>query len=369
MTRGAAGLARGRARGGPGPRPGGRPPRPRGDREGRRGRPRRRLVADRLGTPVLVALGGDVATAGPDRRWEVLVSDGPANPRRSSRCPGGVRWRRPAPLARWRCGTREVHHVLDPRTLLAADPVWRTVSVAAASCVEANTASTAALVRGRAALRWFADAGSVPAASPPTAPCTRRGGGRGDLRTPLGALPRQRLVLLPLFTLVVVLGVSPTAAGGSAAPRAGSPRSCTARWPWPRWGSSSCTWAASSRTRTSTSPALVVVVPFTPGTPVLDRPGHRRGAPPRRRRGHQPRPRPARPSRVAGRARPRLAVPGRQPRPRARRRLPTPAPPGGWPWPRPAWSPSSRRSPSAAAGTAGDPPIPSAVRRPAGEFR
>ncbi len=60
---------------------------------------------------------------------------------------------------RWRCGTREVHHVLDPRTLLPADPVWRTVSVAAGSCVEANTASTAALVRGRAALGWFAAAG------------------------------------------------------------------------------------------------------------------------------------------------------------------------------------------------------------------
>lgn len=119
-----------------------------------------RLVADRLGTPVLVALGGDVATAGPDRRWEVLVSDGPGEPAQVVALPpGGALATSSTRSRRWRCGTREVHHVLDPRTLLPADPVWRTVSVAAASCVEANTASTAALVRGRAALRWFADAG------------------------------------------------------------------------------------------------------------------------------------------------------------------------------------------------------------------
>ncbi|MEW1958192.1 FAD:protein FMN transferase [Kineococcus sp. NPDC059986] len=119
-----------------------------------------RLVADRLGTGVLLALGGDVATAGPDRRWEVLVSDGPGEPAQVVALPaGGALATSSTRSRRWRHGTREVHHVLDPRTLLPADPVWRTVSVAADSCVEANTASTAALVRGRAALGWFAAAG------------------------------------------------------------------------------------------------------------------------------------------------------------------------------------------------------------------
>ena len=36
-----------------------------------------------------------------------------------------------------------------------AAPVWRTVSVAAASCVDANTASTAAIVRGASAPQWL----------------------------------------------------------------------------------------------------------------------------------------------------------------------------------------------------------------------
>jgi len=37
--------------------------------------------------------------------------------------------------------------------------VWRTVSVAAASCVDANTASTAAIVRGEAAPSWLESTG------------------------------------------------------------------------------------------------------------------------------------------------------------------------------------------------------------------
>ena len=45
---------------------------------------------------------------------------------------------------------------LDGRSLtLPAEPVWRTVSVAAGSCADANAASTAAVIRGRRALGWL----------------------------------------------------------------------------------------------------------------------------------------------------------------------------------------------------------------------
>lgn len=121
------------------------------------------LVADRLGVGVLVALGGDVATRGTldGQGWEVLVTDGPDQPAQVVRLADGGAVATSSTLSRrWRHGTRTVHHVLDPRTLQPADPVWRTVSVAAASCVEANTASTAALVRGHAALAWFRDSGT-----------------------------------------------------------------------------------------------------------------------------------------------------------------------------------------------------------------
>lgn len=48
-----------------------------------------------------------------------------------------------------------MHHILDPRTGRCADPVWRTVSVAAQTCFAANTVATAAVVRGWPALEWI----------------------------------------------------------------------------------------------------------------------------------------------------------------------------------------------------------------------
>jgi thiamine biosynthesis lipoprotein len=43
--------------------------------------------------------------------------------------------------------------MVDPRTGTPAATPWRTVSVAAATCAEADAASTAALVKGEHALR------------------------------------------------------------------------------------------------------------------------------------------------------------------------------------------------------------------------
>jgi thiamine biosynthesis lipoprotein len=57
---------------------------------------------------------------------------------------------------------RTAHHLIDPRTGLPAVSPWRTVSVAAASCVDANTASTAAIVLGDDAPEWLA-ARNLPA--------------------------------------------------------------------------------------------------------------------------------------------------------------------------------------------------------------
>jgi thiamine biosynthesis lipoprotein len=56
---------------------------------------------------------------------------------------------------RWRRGGDVLHHILDPRSGLPAAPVWRTVSVAAATCTDANVASTAAIIRGDAAPGWL----------------------------------------------------------------------------------------------------------------------------------------------------------------------------------------------------------------------
>ncbi len=59
----------------------------------------------------------------------------------------------------WRRGTAKFHHIVVPATGLPARTCWRTASVAAASCVAANTASTAAIIRGERAAGWLTAAG------------------------------------------------------------------------------------------------------------------------------------------------------------------------------------------------------------------
>jgi thiamine biosynthesis lipoprotein len=63
---------------------------------------------------------------------------------------------------RWRRGGIELHHIIDPATGLPAQTPWAMVSVAAATCVEANAAATAALILGDSAPAWL-DSLKLPA--------------------------------------------------------------------------------------------------------------------------------------------------------------------------------------------------------------
>jgi FAD:protein FMN transferase len=117
------------------------------------------------GAGVLVNLGGDIATAGaaPAGGWQVLVQDEPDEPASSVALQSGTAMATSSTLRRrWRRGQTQLHHILDPTTGRSADPVWRTVSVAAGSCLAANTLSTAAIIRGWRALNWLR-AQDVPA--------------------------------------------------------------------------------------------------------------------------------------------------------------------------------------------------------------
>jgi thiamine biosynthesis lipoprotein len=117
-----------------------------------------------LGCGVLVSLGGDLATAGPapDGGWLVGIGDD----HRTAAAGDPVVTIRSGALATssvtqraWRRAGRAVHHIVDPRTGDVPEPVWRTVSVAARTCVDANAAATAAIVRGHGADAWLRDAG------------------------------------------------------------------------------------------------------------------------------------------------------------------------------------------------------------------
>jgi thiamine biosynthesis lipoprotein ApbE len=122
-------------------------------------------IANRIGCGVLVSLGGDTAVAGqpPDGGWRIRVQDTTGLPEEIPEGPSQVVAIRDGGLAtsstaarRWHHGGDLLHHILDPRTGLPAAPVWRTVSVAAATCADANTAATAAIIRGDRAPAWLA---------------------------------------------------------------------------------------------------------------------------------------------------------------------------------------------------------------------
>jgi thiamine biosynthesis lipoprotein len=118
-------------------------------------------VASQFHCGVLVALGGDIATAGmpPTTGWQILVQDGADELPSRVRLDSGALATSSTISRRWRDGTRAVHHILDPSSGLPAEPIWRSVSVAAPTCLEANTMSTGAIVRGWKALPWLRSSG------------------------------------------------------------------------------------------------------------------------------------------------------------------------------------------------------------------
>ena len=110
---------------------------------------------------VLVSLGGDIATAGPapDGGWRIRVTDWHGSPvdapgQTVSIEAGGLATSSTT-VRRWTKGGVEMHHILNPATGRPVDVVWRTVSVAACDCVDANVASTAAIIRGERAPAWL----------------------------------------------------------------------------------------------------------------------------------------------------------------------------------------------------------------------
>ena len=114
---------------------------------------------------VLVSVGGDIATCGvpPTAGWPIRVTD---DHRSGPGAEGQTVWIRSGGLAtsstavrRWSHRGHTMHHILNPRTGMPVQSAWRTVSVAAASCADANIATTAAIVRGESASAWLSALG------------------------------------------------------------------------------------------------------------------------------------------------------------------------------------------------------------------
>jgi len=103
--------------------------------------------------PVLVSIGGDLATHG-EETWQIAVSETAEAPAQLVDIDGGALATSSSVGRRW-AGDR--HHLIDPRTGRCATGPWRTATVWAPTAVEANLLSTWALVDAGSAARALAD--------------------------------------------------------------------------------------------------------------------------------------------------------------------------------------------------------------------
>ena len=121
-------------------------------------------VTAALGTPVAVECGGDIAVAGPHPQggWPVRVGSDvdSADGVQVAIFDGGLATSGTG-MRRWVRGGVELHHIVDPATGRPAATPWAMVTVAAATCLEANAAATAALIMGETAPAWL-DAHALP---------------------------------------------------------------------------------------------------------------------------------------------------------------------------------------------------------------
>ena len=120
----------------------------------------------RLGTSVVLSMGGDISVAGPapDGGWPVGLAQDSSSPVGAADQVVALHWGGLATSSTvsrtWRRGRSVKHHIVDPRTGDSASAVWQLVTVAADSCVRANALSTAAVVLGADAPQWLAGFGT-----------------------------------------------------------------------------------------------------------------------------------------------------------------------------------------------------------------
>jgi thiamine biosynthesis lipoprotein ApbE len=94
-----------------------------------------------------VSAGGDLAVRGPAD--VALPAGGAVRVVQGGIATAGMTRRR------WRRGGRDCHHLIDPATGLPADSPWREVTASGASCLDADVAARAALLRGGTGPEWL----------------------------------------------------------------------------------------------------------------------------------------------------------------------------------------------------------------------
>jgi thiamine biosynthesis lipoprotein len=126
------------------------------------------LIAARLARELrggfLVNLGGDIAVSGllPIGGWDIGVEDADGVARQVVVSTGQAVATSSTRRRTWRVNGERRHHIVDPRTGRTASATWSQVTCAGVTAVEANAASTAAVVLGLEAPEWLEGHG-IPA--------------------------------------------------------------------------------------------------------------------------------------------------------------------------------------------------------------
>jgi FAD:protein FMN transferase len=121
-----------------------------------------REVTVSSGTSLVICIGGDIAVGclpGEQHRWRISVGEHPDEPRHGLAVTvvvteGALSTSSTAPRRSQPFGSPALPQH-DPRTGSPVSTTWRTASVCAATCVDANAASAAALMLGDQAPAWL----------------------------------------------------------------------------------------------------------------------------------------------------------------------------------------------------------------------
>ncbi len=142
---------------------------------------------------VLVSLGGDIRTSGraPEGGWRVLASE---DSETAADAPGEVVAIQSGALAtssttvrRWSAGDGTyLHHLVDPWSGTPVHGPWRTVTVAAETCVAANAWAMAAIVLGDRGLAMAEERGLAARAVAQDGRIVRVGGWPKPVADPVG---------------------------------------------------------------------------------------------------------------------------------------------------------------------------------------
>ncbi|WP_104119157.1 FAD:protein FMN transferase [Arthrobacter sp. B1805] len=115
------------------------------------------LLARTLPGGFLVDLGGDIAVSGnpPQGGWQVGVEQADGRIGQVVTIHHQALATSSTQLRTWIRNGERIHHILDPRTGDTAPSVWAEATCAGATAVEANAASTAAVILGEEAPEWL----------------------------------------------------------------------------------------------------------------------------------------------------------------------------------------------------------------------